>query len=260
MLRDDQKSWRSKEHRPECCPRDVPHHGRCHCRRIGLLDRHQPVHQAARQVAAEDAVGKVARPEPRRRALAVVDKVKTLVGGTCTIFQRMNDAGDMLRVCTNVKKDGTRAIGTYIPAVNPDGKPNPVIAALLRGETYVGRAFVVDDWYIAAYEPIYDAEKQVSARLYVGVKQEDVADLRKGIMDIVAGKTGYVYVLGGSGEQKGRTSSRKGQRDGENIWDAKDANGTSSSSRSIDKALATKNGECDFERYPWQNQGETEAR
>jgi hypothetical protein len=43
----------------------------------------------------------------------IVDKVKSLVGGTCTIFQRMNDEGDMLRVCTNVEKtDGTRAIGT----------------------------------------------------------------------------------------------------------------------------------------------------
>ena len=34
----------------------------------------------------------------------VVDKVKSLVGGTCTIFQRMNEAGDMLRVCTNVQR------------------------------------------------------------------------------------------------------------------------------------------------------------
>ena len=60
----------------------------------------------------------------------VVDEMKSLVGGTCTIFQRMNKAGDMLRVCTNVQKaDGTRAIGTYVPAVNADGAPNPVISA-----------------------------------------------------------------------------------------------------------------------------------
>ena len=52
--------------------------------------------------------------------VTVVDKVQELVGGTCTIFQRMNDTGDMLRVSTNVEKlDGTRAIGTFIPAINP---------------------------------------------------------------------------------------------------------------------------------------------
>jgi len=64
----------------------------------------------------------------------IVDHVQNLVGGTATIFQRMNAAGDFLRVATNVEKtDGTRAIGTYIPAVNPDGAPNPVISTVLRG-------------------------------------------------------------------------------------------------------------------------------
>lgn len=31
----------------------------------------------------------------------VVDDVASTVGGTCTIFQRMNEKGDMLRVATN---------------------------------------------------------------------------------------------------------------------------------------------------------------
>jgi len=55
----------------------------------------------------------------------IVDKVSSLVGGTCTIFQRINETGDMLRICTNVQKpDGTRAVGTFIPATQPDGSPN----------------------------------------------------------------------------------------------------------------------------------------
>jgi len=88
---------------------------------------------------------------------SIVDKVKSLVGGTCTIFQRLDEAGSMLRVATNVvKKDGKRAVGTYIPAINSDGKPNPVIKEVLNGRTFRGRAFVVDRWYITAYEPIYD--------------------------------------------------------------------------------------------------------
>lgn len=180
--------------------------------------------------------------DPRNKSL-VVDDVKRLVGGTATIFQRMNEAGDMLRVATNVANaDGGRALGTYIPAVDPGGKANPVVAALLRGETFRGRAYVVNDWYITAYRPIWDETgRRVVGALYVGVKQENVESLRQGIMDIVVGKSGYVFVLGGSGEQRGRyIISRRGERDGENILDTVDAAGRPFVREIIDKALSLK--------------------
>jgi len=192
----------------------------------------------------------------------VVDKVGSLLGGTCTLFQRMNEAGDMLRVCTNVPTvDGKRAVGTYIPVRNPDGTPNPVLSAVLRGETYVGRAFVVDAWCITAYAPIFDANKTVRGVLYVGQREENIPELRRGLMSIVVGKTGYIYVLRGTGEARGQyVISAQGKRDGENIWDAKDADGNPFIQSVIRKALATRNGQCDFERYPWKNVGEDRAR
>ncbi|RII27157.1 MAG: hypothetical protein CXR31_07845 [Geobacter sp.] len=198
----------------------------------------------------------------------VVDEVKRLVGGSVTIFQRMDDKGDMLRVCTNVgNADGSRAIGTYIPAVNPDGKPNPVISALLRGNSYQGRAYVVNAWYVTAYEPIWNTgRKKVVGALYVGVKEENLESLRKGIMDIVVGKSGYVYVLGGTGEQQGRyIISKDGKRDGENIWNSLDADGHPFIQTIIKKALALKKGPTDtipvdFMRYAWENPGETSPR
>ena len=121
----------------------------------------------------------------------VVDNVKQLVNATCTIFQRMNEQGDMLRVCTNVETlDGARAIGTYIPQSSPDGSPNPVVSALLKGQTFRGRAFVVNKWYITAYEPILDNAKKVVGALYVGIPQENIPSLRKAIMDVKVGQTG----------------------------------------------------------------------
>ena len=80
-----------------------------------------------------------------------------------------------------------------------------MIASVLRGETFRGRAYVVNAWYVTAYQPIWNqSHSRVEGVLYVGVKQENVESLRKGIMDIVVGKTGRVFVLGGSGDQKGR--------------------------------------------------------
>ncbi|HEY6837815.1 MAG TPA: Cache 3/Cache 2 fusion domain-containing protein [Geobacteraceae bacterium] len=197
-----------------------------------------------------------------RKPSLVVDDVKKLVGGTATIFQRMNEAGDMLRVATNVKNvDGSRAIGTYIPALNPDGTANPVIAALLRGGSFRGRAYVVNDWYVTAYRPIWDETgKRVVGALYVGVKQENVGSLRKGIMDIVVGKSGYVFVVGGSGEQRGRyIISHRGERDGENVLSAVDAEGRPFVQEMINKALSLKDragdGFADIAsvHHPWRD-------
>ncbi|MBL9206567.1 MAG: Cache 3/Cache 2 fusion domain-containing protein, partial [Opitutaceae bacterium] len=80
-----------------------------------------------------------------------VDSVTHRPGATATFFQRMNEAGDMLRVASSVRNaQGRRAIGTFIPATMPDGKPNAVLARVLKGELFVGRAFVVNQWYVAA--------------------------------------------------------------------------------------------------------------
>jgi len=193
----------------------------------------------------------------------IVDDVKSLVGGTCTIFQKMNAAGDMLRVCTNVEKnDGTRAVGTYIPRTNPDGSPNPVVTTVLNGDTYQGKAFVVNKWYTTAYEPIWNsAHDEVMGILYVGVAQDTITSLREGIMKIVVGKTGYVFVLGGTGGHKGHyIISQDGARDGENIWEAKDSTGNNFIQSIVGKSLKTKDGSVDFEYYPWKNKGDEEAR
>jgi methyl-accepting chemotaxis protein len=202
-----------------------------------------------------DWFGQVKDPNTR---VPVVDKVHDLSGVTCTVFQRMNEAGDMLRIATSVlKKDGTRAIGTYIPRINPDGKPNPVVSAVLKGQTFNGRAFVVNAWYITAYEPIYDAEKNIIGMLYVGVPQESAAGLRKAIMNIKVGKTGYVYVLDSKGHY---VISKDGARDGEDIRNAKDDNGNLFIQEICEKALALGPGEIAEQKYLWKNPGDPTAR
>jgi hypothetical protein len=192
----------------------------------------------------------------------VVDQVQAMAGGTTTIFQRINATGDMLRVATNVEKsDGTRAVGTYIPAINPDGSPNPVVSAVLRGETFRGRAYVVNAWYSTAYEPIFDDTGEVIGILYVGVKQENIDTLRQAIIDTKVGETGCVFVLGGTGNERGRyIISKNGERDGEDILNAQDADGNYFIQSIVDKAVALQPGEIAAERYPRQNDGETEAR
>lgn len=187
----------------------------------------------------------------------VVDRVKEIMGTACTLFQRMNDGGDMLRVATNVESGGKRAIGTYIAAKNPDGLMNPVINTVLSGHSYIGRAFVVNKWYITVYNPIFDASRNVVGMLFVGIKEDDITDIRKQIMAIKLGPSGYVFVLDTKGNY---IVSKKGERDGENIWDSQDADGNYFIRNMINKAKNLTRGEIGEERYPWINKGETKSR
>jgi len=189
------------------------------------------------------------------RYTPVIDDAVSLVGGTCTIFQKMNAAGDMIRVATNVQtKDGRRAIGTFIPAVGADGKPNAVVSTVMGGKTYTGKAFVVDTWYITSYEPLTDAAGNIIGMLYVGIKQENVTSLRKALMAAKAGSSGYVYVLRGTGDQKGEyVISRDGKEDGANAWDLQDASGDHPMQRIINDAIGSGDGRVSFLQYADKN-------
>jgi methyl-accepting chemotaxis protein len=186
----------------------------------------------------------------------VVDAVRRITKATSTIFQRMNAQGDMLRVATNVTgDDGKRAIGTFIPATGVDGQPNPVVSTVLGGETFVGRAFVVNAWYMAAYEPLLDSERKVIGMLYVGIPEAIATEpLRRAIMNAKVGKSGYIYVLNASGSQRGHyVISKDGKRDGEDIWNSKDDKGNLFIQEICRKAVTLNPGEMYTQRYSWKN-------
>ncbi|MCF8233290.1 MAG: Cache 3/Cache 2 fusion domain-containing protein [Bacteroidales bacterium] len=125
--------------------------------------------------------------EQIQKQFSFVDQMQDLLGGTATIFQKI-DSG-YLRISTNVPDDeGGRAIGTYIPNFSP------VVQSIEKGEAYFGRAFVVNDWYITAYEPIRH-ENQIIGMLYVGSPEKDIAELREIVLDLKIGKSGFPFVF-----------------------------------------------------------------
>lgn len=121
-------------------------------------------------------------------------------GLAATIFQRMDEDGDMLRVATTVrKKDGTFAIGTYIPAVNPDNTKNKVVSTLLSGKVYTGRAFVVDKWYISVYMPVVGDKGKVIGAIYIGTPESENKEISSYLRSIKVGKSGYVFAMDSHG-------------------------------------------------------------
>lgn len=207
----------------------------------------------------EDWLGQVTDPQT---LVPFIDDFKGTQGMTLTLFQRLNEGGDMLRVATSVvSKDGKRAIGTYLPRRQPDGQTNPVLGKVLRGEEFLGRAFVVDQWYVTAYTPIREGEN-VIGMLYVGIPERLATEsVRKNIQEIQVGRTGYVFVLNAKDDKRGHYFiSHKGQRDGENILNMQDADGRYFIRDMVDQAVTLPEGNFGVMRYPWQNTGEEKAR
>ena len=109
------------------------------------------------------------RTDDPRRPSTLVDEVVRRVGGSCTVFQRLDDAGSMVRVATTVLNPaGRRNVGTYIARTNSDGTPNAVLEAVLAGRTYTGAATVADRPYFTAYTGLYDGAELIGV-LYVGL-------------------------------------------------------------------------------------------
>jgi len=125
----------------------------------------------------------------------LVEHVKAITGDDATVFLLAPQG--MLRVSTTVlKKDGTRAVGTFIPAASP------VCKAIASGEKFVGRAVVAGQNYQTVYVPMKDDSDVVVGALFVGVPEVDHQILDKEILDRKVGKTGYIYVMDSTGGLK----------------------------------------------------------
>jgi two-component system NtrC family sensor kinase len=103
--------------------------------------------------------------------------------GTATLFL------DDVRISTNVRLfENQRALGTRVS--------NIVRGAVLdQGQTWLDSAFVVNDWYISAYEPIADSYGRRVGMLYVGFLEAPFA--RAKLVTLVSiGLAFFVITLG----------------------------------------------------------------
>ena len=92
--------------------------------------------------------------------------------GTATIFFKD------IRISTNVlTPQGKRAIGTRVSEEVRE-------RVLIEGKKWIGRAFVVRDWYITAYEPIEDILGDRVGMLHVGVLEAKYVDVRRKALSI----------------------------------------------------------------------------
>ncbi|PWB56806.1 MAG: hypothetical protein C3F06_00850 [Candidatus Methanoperedenaceae archaeon] len=164
----------------------------------------------------------------------IVDSVKNMVGGTATVFQIIGN--EAVRISTNViNTDGSRAVGTTVSKPVYD-------AVIVRGETFYGRAWVVNAWYQTAYEPIKDSSGKIIGILYVGIPEDPfINQIKENMKGIVVGKTGYMYVIDSKG-----TLIIHPDKEGQNLFEYD----------FIKEITRTKEG---YIQYPWEGRDKVVA-
>ncbi|MBU0457060.1 MAG: Cache 3/Cache 2 fusion domain-containing protein [Bacteroidetes bacterium] len=118
----------------------------------------------------------------------LVDNLKSIVGGTATIFSRYND--EFIRISTNVQQDdGSRAIGTIL---NPNGKS---IKNILDGKAYYGLVEILNKPYLTGYEPIKNDNNEIIGIWYVGYQLSSLNRLQKIISNSKILENGFIAIM-----------------------------------------------------------------
>jgi len=121
------------------------------------------------------------------RDRSIVDKVRETIYhdekyqgreiGVATIFQ------GGVRIATNVMTtENKRAIGTTL-------SKEVYNRVIKEGKDWVGRAFVVNDWYITTYTPLYNSDRKPIGILYTGILEAKYRDIMWKMIWIILGIT-----------------------------------------------------------------------
>jgi methyl-accepting chemotaxis protein len=94
-----------------------------------------------------------------------VDNISQRTNTSVSFFQNVND--EFIRVSTTIKNyDETRAFGTIIPA------DSEVYRAIINKESFYGRIFIVNSWYISIYEPVIDNTGNIVGIMNLAIPEE----------------------------------------------------------------------------------------
>ncbi|RXH40602.1 sensor histidine kinase [Bradyrhizobium zhanjiangense] len=143
------------------------------------------VHAASRAMLPDGGAAALVGGTLLNQNLEFIDTINDLVyraaslpegsQGTATLFL------DDVRISTNVRLfEGRRALGTRVSAAVRS-------AVLGEGRTWLDSAFVVNDWYISAYEPLVDSYGKRVGMLYVGFLEKPFSEAKyQTLMIIIA--------------------------------------------------------------------------
>lgn len=182
---------------------------------------------------------------------SLIDQAADLLDSVFIVYQIVPDG--LLSISTNITdEEEKRVVGTYIP-------PTSIIyEKIINGEIYETRNIINNEYYLSQLKPIFNSQGTIIGAILAGTTEKSFIDIiKKDLSKIIIGETGYIYMLDSQGNY---VLSKDMLRDGENIWESKDANGSFFIQEIVNRSLRLKENETGVTYYPWQNENEKKTR
>ncbi len=129
--------------------------------------------------------------KPLYQDFEFVNYIGDLTKGTNTVFQKFG--GGYLRISTNITNtSGKRAVDTFIP------NSSVVAQTLDQGQTYKGRAIIMNEWYLTFYKPLI-VDNEVVGAYYYGLPEKNLSELKAIFNSKKYYENGYPYVVDKNG-------------------------------------------------------------
>jgi methyl-accepting chemotaxis protein len=129
--------------------------------------------------------------KPLFQSIEFVDRIGSFTQGTNTIFQKFREG--YLRISTNITNAaGNRAVNTFIP------NSSAVVQTLNRGESYTGRAIILNQWYLTFYKPI-KVDNEIVGAYYFGLPEKNLSELKEIFLKKKYYTNGYPFVVAKNG-------------------------------------------------------------
>lgn len=151
----------------------------------------QVTNQVTQEIKKVEVLSLLINNQPLYYNESIVDKITELTGTKATLFQKIE--GGYVRISTSVlKSDGSRAINTFIP------DNSPVVNAIEQGLDFVGRAIVLDEWYLTTYRPI-KIDNNIVGMLFVGMPEKDMKNIKNIFSQKKYLQSGYPFIVNKDG-------------------------------------------------------------
>jgi hypothetical protein len=185
------------------------------------------------------------------KASTAAAQIAAVTGTDASLFTLASDGSGLTLVGTTIQDKDGKPIAETIAATGASGA-DPQVAAAVAGKPFAGVSLANGLGYVVSDQPVTDASGKTVGVLEVALGEQSNKAFRDAILGIKVGKSGYVYVIGGTGADLGHyVISAGGKRDGENIYDLKAPDGSFPIHDIVAAATALQPGALTTVRYPW---------